>query len=112
MLAALYQIAWALMPEVQAGSSYWVVTTDGVLRKEEVMRVLAKTRMLMDPPKTPRGIASKRELEAAIREIEALVAGWNGEGEPPASMVAWASSFLASWLEDSDPEGLRSGRTS
>ncbi|WP_437672498.1 hypothetical protein [Sorangium sp. So ce131] len=112
VLAALYQIVWALMPELQTGSSYWVVTTDGVLRKEEVMRVLAKTRMLMDPPKTPRGIASKRELEAAIGEIEALVAGWNGEGEPPASMVAWASSFLASWLVDSDPEGLRSGRTS
>ncbi|WP_438020371.1 hypothetical protein WMF18_15420 [Sorangium sp. So ce315] len=104
VLAALYQIAWSLMPEVQSGSSYWVMTTDGVLRKEEVLRVLAKARELMDPPKTPRGIDSRRELEAAIREIEALVAGWDGEGEPPASMVAWASNFLASWLVDSDPK--------
>ncbi|WP_438032947.1 hypothetical protein [Sorangium sp. So ce204] len=104
VLAALYQIAWALMPEVQSGSSYWVMTTDGILRREEVLRVLEKIRGLMDPPKTPRGIASRRELEAAVREIEALVAGWDGEGEPPAAMVAWASSFLASWPVDSAPK--------
>jgi hypothetical protein len=30
VLAALYQIAWALMPEVQSGSSYWVVTPKDV----------------------------------------------------------------------------------
>ncbi|AUX39934.1 hypothetical protein SOCE26_013290 [Sorangium cellulosum] len=103
VLAALYQIAWALMPEVQSGSSYWVMTTDGVLRKEEVLRVLAKIRVLMDPPKTPRGIASKRELEAAARELETLVASWDGEGDPPAAMVAWASRFLDSWLVNADP---------
>ncbi|MGK3961581.1 hypothetical protein WMF38_51800 [Sorangium sp. So ce118] len=103
VLAALYQIAWALMPEVQSGSSYWVVTTDGRLRKEEVLRVLVKIRMLMDPPTTPRGIASKRELEAAARELEALVASWDGECDPPTAVVAWASRFLDSWLVDADP---------
>ncbi|WP_434047584.1 MULTISPECIES: hypothetical protein [Sorangium] len=103
VLAALYNILWSLMPEAQ-GAFFGGVTTDGVLRREELLRVLAKIRVLMDPPKTPRGIASKRELEAAIREIDALVAGWDGEGEPPASMVAWASSFLASWPVDSDPK--------
>ncbi|AUX25506.1 uncharacterized protein SOCEGT47_060530 [Sorangium cellulosum] len=108
VLASLYRILWTLTPEVQEaqarGAFFGGVTTDGVLRKDEVMRVLAKIRVLMDPPKTPRGIASKRELEAAIRELEALVAGWDGEGEPPVSMVDWASSFLASGLVDSDPK--------
>ncbi|WP_437752306.1 hypothetical protein [Sorangium sp. So ce1389] len=107
VLAALYNILWSLTPEVQEaqwrGGFFGGVTTDGILRKEEILRVLAKIRVLMDPPKTSRGIASTRELEAAIRELEALVAAWDGEGEPPASMVAWASSFLASWLVDSDP---------
>ncbi|WP_437314977.1 hypothetical protein [Sorangium sp. So ce385] len=104
VLAALYHILWALMPEVQIGSSYRVVTTDGALHREEVLETLAKIRGLMNPPKTPRGIASKRELDAAIRDLEELVAGWDGEGAPPASMVAWASSFLASWLVDSEPK--------
>ncbi|KYG10459.1 hypothetical protein BE21_11840 [Sorangium cellulosum] len=103
VLAALYKILWSLMPEVQ-GAFFGGVTTDGVLRKEEVLSVLAEIRALMDPPKTPRGIASKRELEAAIREIEALVARWDGEGEPPVSMVAWTSTFLANWLLDSEPK--------
>ncbi|WP_437620413.1 hypothetical protein [Sorangium sp. So ce1151] len=104
VLAALYELLWTLMPELQSGSYYCVVTTDGVLRKEEVLRVLAKVRVLMDPPKTARGIAAKREIEAAASEFEALVASWEGEGAPPAAMVAWASSFLDSWLVDADPE--------
>ncbi|WP_437618779.1 hypothetical protein [Sorangium sp. So ce1151] len=102
VLAALYNILWSLMPEAQ-GAFFGGVTTDGVLRKEEILRVLAKIRVLMDPPKTPRGVASKRELEAAIRELEALVASWDGEGDPPPAMVAWASRFLDSWLVDADP---------
>ncbi|MGK3998161.1 hypothetical protein [Sorangium sp. So ce1024] len=104
VLAALYQIAWTLVPEVQSGSSYWVVTTDGVLRKEEVAKALAKIHLLLQSPETPRGIAAKRELEAAARELAALVASWDGEGEPPAAMVAWASSFLDSRIVDSDPK--------
>ncbi|WP_437939227.1 hypothetical protein [Sorangium sp. So ce341] len=106
VLAALYQILWTLTPEVQEaqarGAFFGGLTTDGVLRKEEVLKVLPEIRVLIDPPKTPRGIASKRELEAAIRELEALAAVWDGEGEPPAAMVAWASNFLASWLVDSE----------
>jgi hypothetical protein len=101
VLAATYRIAWSLMPEVQSGSSYWVATTDGVLHKEEVTKALAKIRLLLESPKTPRGIAAKRELEAAARELEALIASWDGEGEPPAAMVAWASRFLATWPVDS-----------
>lgn len=97
VLAAIYHILWTLMPEVWSPSSYWVVTTDGVLHREEVLKALAKTRVLLESPKTPRGVAHKRELEAATRELEALVASWDGEGAPPASMVAWASGFLASW---------------
>ncbi|WP_437606802.1 hypothetical protein WMF20_38555 [Sorangium sp. So ce834] len=102
VLAALYKILWSLMREAQ-GAFFGGVTTDGVLRKEEVLRVLAEIRGFMDPPKTPRGIASKRELEGAIRELEALVASWDGEGAPPSAMVAWAARFLDSWLVDADP---------
>ncbi|WP_441290026.1 hypothetical protein ACSRUE_05035 [Sorangium sp. KYC3313] len=105
VLAALYHILWALMPEVQSGSSYWVVTTDGVLRREEVIEALAKIRVLIEQPKTARGIAARRELEAATRELEALVASWDGHGEAPAAMVAWASRFLASWPFDPAPGG-------
>ncbi|WP_437912669.1 hypothetical protein WME73_37330 [Sorangium sp. So ce302] len=104
VLAAIYHILWTLMSDVQSGSSYRVVTTDGVLHREEVLAALAKIHLLLEAPKTARGVAFKRELEAAKRELEALVASWDGHGEPPASMVAWASSFLASWLVDSDPK--------
>ncbi|WP_434041352.1 MULTISPECIES: hypothetical protein [Sorangium] len=103
VLAALYCIVWTLMPEMQSGSCYRVVETDGVLRKDELIDALAKIRVLLDPPMTPWGIAAKREFEAATRELEALVASWDGEGEPPAAMVSWASSFLASWPVNSEP---------
>lgn len=91
------------VPELQSGSCYCVVETDGVLRKDELIDTLAKIRVLLEPPTTPWGIAAKREFEAATRELEALVASWDGEGEPPAAMVAWAWSFLASWPVNSEP---------
>ncbi|MDC0678271.1 hypothetical protein [Sorangium atrum] len=103
VLTALYGILWPLMPELQSGSCYCVVETDGVLRKDELTDKLAKIRVLLEPPKTSWGIAAKREFEAATRELEALVASWDGEGEPPAAMVAWAWSFLASWPVNSEP---------
>ncbi|WP_437646249.1 hypothetical protein [Sorangium sp. So ce362] len=103
VLAALYHILWTLTPEVQSGSCYCVVRTDGILRKEEVLDVLARIRLRIEPPKTARGIAAKRELEAATRELEALVASWDGGGAPPSAMIGWASSFLDSWLVDADP---------
>ncbi|WP_437877906.1 hypothetical protein [Sorangium sp. So ce513] len=103
VLAALYCILWPLMPELPRGSSYCVAQTDGFLRKDELIDALAKIRVLLDPPMTSWGIAAKRELDAATRELEALVASWDGEGEPPAAMVAWASSFLARWPVSSEP---------
>ncbi|WP_441290717.1 hypothetical protein ACSRUE_09525 [Sorangium sp. KYC3313] len=59
-----------------------------------MLEELARMRPHDESPKTLRAMAAKRELEA-------LVASWDGEGEPPASMLAWASSFLASWPVDS-----------
>ncbi len=53
-------------------------------------------RKLLDPPVTPRGIAARRELEAATRELEALIAAWDGDGAPLDAMAAWASRVLAS----------------
>jgi hypothetical protein len=94
VLAALVQILSTLKAK---GSACCMVTTGGVgvLRKEDVLWLLAWIRPLLEAPETPRGIAAKRELEAAMREFEALVAAWDGEGAPPDAMVAWASSFLA-----------------
>jgi hypothetical protein len=103
VLAALYHILLTLMPEAQ-GPLYWVLHTDGILHKEEVLKALAKIRSLLDPPVTPRGIAAKRELEAAARELEALIAAWDGEGEPPDAMVAWGQSFLANWVVEESSE--------
>ncbi|XXY45775.1 hypothetical protein WME91_37815 [Sorangium sp. So ce269] len=100
VLAALYHIALApsnLDRETPGGVGV-AITTDGVLRKEELLEALAAVRPQIESLKTPRGIAARRELEAARRELEALAASWDGEGEPPASMVAWSSSFLAKWL--------------
>ncbi|WP_433928262.1 hypothetical protein AB3662_33700 [Sorangium cellulosum] len=55
---------------------------------------LARMRPHDESPGTLRAMDAKRE-------IEALVASWDGEREPPAAMVDWASRFLASWRLDS-----------
>jgi hypothetical protein len=65
-----------------------------------VLEALAKIRLLLHPPVTPRGIAKRREFETVMREFEALVAAWGGEGAPPDAMVAWDSSLLASSVLD------------
>jgi hypothetical protein len=96
VLVALFHIGWALMPKT-SGAYYGSVDTDGVLHKEEVLGMLAWIRPLLESPANPCGIAAKGELEGATRQIEALVAAWDCNGAPPDAMVAWASSFLASW---------------
>ncbi len=96
VLAALYHIFLTLMRERQ-DAGYCVVQTDGILRKEDGVKILAEIRRIIDPPVTLRGIAARREIEAATREFEALIAAWDGEGAPSDAMVAWASNFLASW---------------
>ncbi|XXY52688.1 hypothetical protein WME91_16290 [Sorangium sp. So ce269] len=76
---------------------YWSASTDGFLHKDKMQEELARMRPHDESTKTLRAIAAKRELEA-------LVAAWDGKGEPPAAMVAWASSFLASCPLDSEFE--------
>ena len=105
VLAALYHIFLFLMGKRQ-GSCYCVVKTDGILRKEDGLKILAEIRLLIEPTVTPRSIAARHELEAATRELEALIAAWDGNGAPPDAMVAWASSFLASW-DGGENGGLR-----
>ncbi|XXY51765.1 hypothetical protein WME91_11550 [Sorangium sp. So ce269] len=104
VLRAHYQIGMLLdwpriiqgLPEPyrQSFGLYWSESTDGFLHKDKMLEELARMRPHDESPKTLRAMAAKRELEA-------LVASWDGEGEPPAAMVAWASSFLASWPLDS-----------
>ncbi|WP_437294788.1 hypothetical protein [Sorangium sp. So ce426] len=72
------------------------VSTDGFLHKDKMLEQLARMRPHDESPETLRAMAAKRELEA-------LVASWDGDGEPPAAMVAWASSFLANWPVNSEP---------
>ncbi|WP_433934183.1 hypothetical protein AB3662_06745 [Sorangium cellulosum] len=100
VLRAHYQIGILLdlprmiqqMPEPyrQSFGLYWSASTDGFLHKDKMLEELARMRPHDESRKTLRAMAAKRELEA-------LVASWDGEGEPPAAMVAWASSFLANW---------------
>ncbi|WP_434041333.1 MULTISPECIES: hypothetical protein [Sorangium] len=107
VLRAHHQIGWTLrwpamvrrLPESerQSAAAFLSASTDGFLHKDKMLEELARMRPHDESPETLRAMAAKRELEA-------LVASWDGEGEPPASMVAWASSFLDSWLVDSDSE--------
>jgi len=90
VLAALYHIAWALFPREPQMGYYWGIRTDGVLHKAEMLEVLAKLRLHVESPVTLRAMA-------AARELEALIAAWEGDGAPPDAMVAWASGFLADW---------------
>ncbi|WP_437631637.1 hypothetical protein [Sorangium sp. So ce854] len=80
------------MPEPYRKSPavYWSASTDGFLHKDKMLAELANMRPNDGSPTTVRAMAAKRELEA-------LVGSWDGHGEPPAAMVAWASRFLASW---------------
>jgi len=93
VLAALYVILWTLMPRTQGGF-YGFVRTDGILRKEEVLEALAEIRKLLHAPVTPRDMERLPVFEAFTRELEALVAAWDGEGPPPPAMVACAAKLL------------------
>lgn len=84
-------------PYRQSVGVFASVSTDGFLHKDKMLEELARMRPHDESPETLRAMAAKRELEA-------LVAAWDGEGDPPAGMVAWASSFLASWPLESEPE--------
>ena len=53
----------------------------GFLHKDKMLEELARMRPHDESPKTLRAMAAKGELEA-------LVASWDGEGEPPVAMVA------------------------
>ena len=96
VLAALFHILLALMPKKSRAISF-SVGIDGVRHKEEVLGMLAWIRRLMESPENPCDTATKGKLEAATRDLEELLAVWDGNGAPPDAMVAWASSFLASW---------------
>jgi len=91
--AALFG-AWLTL-ERKTGAFHVAMQIDGILRKKEVRWALAEIRQRLDLPVTPHGMAAKGELEAAMRELEELVAVWEGDGAPSDAMVAWASSFLA-----------------
>jgi len=82
---------------------YCVVSIDGILRREDGSGILAQIRRLIESPVAPCGIAAKGKIEAAARALEELLAAWDGNGAPSDAMVAWASSFLASW--DGDENG-------
>ena len=87
VLAALYHIG-LILAGTEMQNACFIASTDGVLRKEELQKALSGMRVLVETPMILRAIA-------AARELETLLASWDGEGAPPSAMVAWASSFLA-----------------
>jgi hypothetical protein len=97
VLAALIRLVrTALQIEKWSGAVHLEVETDEGLGKDELLAALAWIRQLDEPPQTPRDLAARSEVEAATRELEALITAWDGEGAPSDAMVAWASRFLAS----------------
>ncbi|MDC0678270.1 hypothetical protein [Sorangium atrum] len=80
----------------QSAAVFLSASTDGFLHKDKMLEELARMRSHDESPETLRAMAAKRELEA-------LVTSWDGDGEPAAAMVAWASRFLASWPFDPRP---------
>ncbi len=103
VLAALYRTILFLSGHRKG---YCVASIDGILRKEHGLQTLTAIRRLIESPETPCSIAAKGKLEGAMRELEELLAAWDGNGAPSDAMVAWASSFLASW-DGGENEGLR-----
>lgn len=86
VLAAFYSMGLALAPP-QIQNAYFRASSDGVLRKDELLQALAKMRVLHESPKTLHAIS-------AAREFEGLLAVWNGEDGPSDALIAWAKSFL------------------
>jgi hypothetical protein len=97
VLAAFYYIGLSLAG-TDTQSAYFRASTDGVLRKEELLQALSRMELLVESPTTVRALA-------AARQLETLIAEWNGEGAPSDAMVAWAQSVLADWIAIEGAEG-------
>jgi hypothetical protein len=96
VLAALIRLVWtALQRKKWRGAVSLEVETDEGLGKDKLLAALAWIQKLDEPPETSRDLAAKSGVEAAMREIEALTAAWEGDDAPSDAMVAWASGFLA-----------------
>jgi hypothetical protein len=94
--AALFG-TWFILEREMGRSFYGVVSTDGILHKDRVLEALAEIRKILVLASAPRLIAARGEIEAAMREIEEVIAAWDGDGAPPAAVVAWASRWLDRW---------------
>jgi hypothetical protein len=75
------------------GSGFYAAMTDGVLRKDELLKSIERLHS-MDASKV------HSDVIAALREFETLIIAWNGEGAPPEMLTAWATSFLARLSND------------
>lgn len=92
VLTALYLLVLAVI--AQKSCAVNVQMEGAVLSKEEMRKTLAWIRELIESPEAPQDIAKRGDIEAALRELEALVTAWDGDGAPSDAMVAWASRFL------------------
>jgi hypothetical protein len=96
---AISKLVLTLMVEAQLhqGKGFaisCVGDTDGVLHKENLLKSFAMARLILEPLVTPRGVSAMREFEEATGEFQALIEAWDGQGAPPAAVVACASSVL------------------
>jgi hypothetical protein len=85
VLAVFFHILWPLTPRRGAIS----VETDGTLRKDDALKMLAWVRPFVES-------STDLRAQAAAQELEAQIAAWGDEDAPPEAMVDWASSLLDS----------------
>ncbi len=104
VLAAPIHIMRSVMRRRKRGGAVHVdVNTDRERYKKEMLALLAWILELITSPETALGALERSAFEATTRELEALVAAWDGEGPPPPAMVACAAKLLGN--PDTSSEG-------
>ncbi len=87
VLAAFHHIALQWIG-AGLGGVFYAATTDGLLRKDELLKSIERLHTMDASNVHP-------DVVAALQRFESLIMTWNGEGAPPEALIAWATSFLA-----------------
>jgi hypothetical protein len=86
VMTAYFLVMVTLMGE-RSRSAFVHVETDGVVRRDETLQAIAEIRARF-------ASAEGSPAMVALREYEALLTAWDGKGDLPDAMLAWASGVL------------------